>query len=198
MGLNIGKGLKKLGKGLKKVASVANPVFGVGYDLIAGKNLKEAGANFVGNNMTKADISAKLLPVAIGMGAPGAASIPGMSSIAGGGAAAGSAAGGAAPAAASAGGWRSVLGGAKGVYDKIGGLDTILAGASLVSGLDQQRKADRYNEKALKMQEADYARRAPLRSDDVLQGLLNEERPDLSSIYQSSNPFRRVVPRRGR
>lgn len=91
------------------------------------------------------------------------------------------------------GGFLGSLGGLLGGgLKKIGGVDGLLGGASLGYGAYQQKQAGDMRNKALKMVEQDYASRAPLRSMG-LQGMLNEQRPDLTSTFAgaSDNPFSR-------
>jgi hypothetical protein len=75
---------------------------------------------------------------------------------------------------------------------KIGGVDGLLGGAATGYGAYQMKQAGDMRNKALKMVEQDYATRAPLRSQG-LAGMLNEQRPDLSSTFASNNPFSRRV-----
>jgi hypothetical protein len=80
-----------------------------------------------------------------------------------------------------------VLGGLKKV-----GVNGVLAGASGVAGVNASRNAANDRKKALKLIESGYAEREPLRKLG-LSGMLNEQRPDLSSTFATSgNPFRRV------
>ncbi len=75
---------------------------------------------------------------------------------------------------------------------KIGGIDNVLGAGALGYGAYQQKQAGDMREKALKLITDDYATRAPLRTQG-LSGMLNEQRPDLSSVFASQNPFSRRV-----
>ncbi len=97
------------------------------------------------------------------------------------------------------GGIGGLLGGSGGVggflggaLKKVGGIDNVLGAGALGYGAYQQKQAGDMREKALKLITDDYATRAPLRTQG-LSGMLNEQRPDLSSVFASQNPFRRVA-----
>lgn len=94
---------------------------------------------------------------------------------------------------------KSGLGGLGGIagllgsgFKKIGGVDGLLGAGALGYGAYQQKQAGDYRNKALKMIEQDYASREPLRKMG-LAGMLNETPPDLSGVFQSQNPLRRVA-----
>lgn len=80
-----------------------------------------------------------------------------------------------------------ILGGLKKI-----GIDGALGGASLAMGAYQQKKAGDLRGKALGLAEKRYAEQAGLRKMGM-QGLMNEQRPDLSGVFQSQNPFMRRV-----
>lgn len=90
----------------------------------------------------------------------------------------------------------SKLGGLSGGISKVGGFlkdhgDQLLGAGAIGEGyLDKRRSNDLRNE-ALGIAKQGWGERAPLRSAGV-SGMLNEQRPDLSSIYRSPNPYSRV------
>ena len=170
----MGLSFKSIGRGLKKVASIANPIFGAGYDAIAGKGLKTIGKNVVSNYKTGAKGALAVAPLALSGGA--AAPLLG-------------AAGGGGASLLSAGG---ALGALKGVGKfALENPELIAGGLSALEGHDAARKADRYRGKALAAAEQQYADAAPLRKAGMA-GMLAAG-PDLSSAFQSSNPMARTL-----
>lgn len=82
----------------------------------------------------------------------------------------------------------SILGGIKGI-----GVDGALAGAAGLAGANASRNASNYRNKALGLVQGQWDDKAPLRKVG-LAGMLNEQRPDLSSVYADpQNPFARKV-----
>ena len=186
MGINLGKALKKVGKTVSKAASFVpgSPIGLVGSASNAALSGKNVGQSVVSDLSRNAKGAATLLPIALsgGMGAAPALS------------AGGAAAGGGAAAAGGGGGFDLM-----GTLSKIGGFardnsDLLLAGGAAIAGLDQQRKGDRYDAKALAEAERLAAELAPLRTMGIDQ-LRNPGRINLSGrLPQSSNPFARRAP----
>ena len=76
----------------------------------------------------------------------------------------------------------------------LGGL--ALGGLSLYQGQKQQNKADKLNQQALAYQQQRDAMLAPVREAGIRR-LTTAQRPDLSSDFQSANPFARPLKRIG-
>lgn len=70
--------------------------------------------------------------------------------------------------------------------------DLALAGLGMIQGARKQGKADKMGDRQLAMAEQRYRDTAPLRSVGM-ERLLNTQRPDLSQMYQSENPFARPL-----
>lgn len=103
------------------------------------------------------------------------------------------------PGASAVGSGISKMGGLKGAVSKVGGFlgdhgDQLLGAGSLYEGYQANQKSNDYMNEALHYAKDSYDTRAPLRSAGV-SGMLNETRPDLSSIYQSGNPYSKVQRR---
>lgn len=87
--------------------------------------------------------------------------------------------------------------GLSGAVSKVGGFlkdhgDQLLGAGSLYEGYKANQKSNDLMNEALASAKGSYAERAPLRTAGV-QGLLNQQRPDLSSVYANpSNPYSRV------
>jgi hypothetical protein len=178
----MGISLKGIGKALGKVGNAINPAAAAGRALVTGKGVKGAASTFIDSSKTGAKGAAALLPIALSGGAGAGA----LGSLAGG-------AGAAAPAAAGAAGG---AGGLFGTLTKIGrgvldNSDLLLGAGSLISGLDQQRKGDRYDAKALAEAEALDRLYAPLRTQAVGDLMAPPSINLRSRLPQSSNPFAR-------
>jgi hypothetical protein len=214
-------GLKKVGKVVGGVAKRAAPIAAMipGVGTVAGAAIGGLGSRASGDNLkTAIGYGIKgALPGALGkLGGLGGV-LGGLKRIGGGGAPSldvgdlskvignSGMPGGAAPGLGSSGkggvlgSLGSIIGGAGGLggilgggLKKIGGVDGLLGGAATGYGAYQMKQAGDMRNKALKMVEQDYASRAPLRSQG-LAGMLNEQRPDLSSTFASNNPFSRRV-----
>jgi hypothetical protein len=185
IGKGISKGLKKVGGAVTKVASfVPGPIGLAGSAANAAINHKPIASSVGGDLMRNAKGAAALLPIA-----------------ASGGAAAGALGGAGGGLSLSSLGSLGSLGGAGGALKTVGQFalnnpDLILGGLSAAEGMDAARKEDRYRGKALAAAEQQYADAAPLRKAG-LAGLLNETRPNLSSVFASSNPMARPFKRVG-
>lgn len=86
--------------------------------------------------------------------------------------------------------------GLSGAVSKIGGFlgdhgDQLLGAGSLYEGYKANQKSNDLMNEALSTAKQSYADRAPLRSAGV-SGMLNTQRPDLSSVYASANPYSKV------
>lgn len=208
-------GLKKIGKVVGGVAKQAAPVISMvpGVGTVAGAAIGGLGSLASGDN----------LKTAIGYGVKGAmpgmlGKLAGAGGIAG---KAGSILGGLKKVGGGSIGGSGALsglpmpsigkaprGGVGGIIDSLGGIggiggsilgglkkigvDDVLGGASLGYGAYQMKKAGDLRNKSLKMVEDEYRERAPLRKVG-LSGLMNEQRPDLSQVFASQNPFARRV-----
>lgn len=92
------------------------------------------------------------------------------------------------------------LGGLKGAVSKVGSFlgdhgDQLLGAGSLYEGYNNSKKSTDLMNQALDTAKQSYAERAPLRTAGI-SGMMNETRPDLSSIYVNpSNPYSKVRPR---
>lgn len=84
--------------------------------------------------------------------------------------------------------------GVGGMLKKAGGFaldnpELIAGGLSFLEGRDNERKADRYRNKALGLLEQEYAAKAPLRSNAL--SILQREPPPQLPRYRGQNPFGR-------
>jgi hypothetical protein len=166
---------KGLGKVLNKVKNVALPVIGTA---LAGPLGGVAGGALAG---------------AVGNGKPQLKRIAGNAAMGGVG---GMLGGGQAGAQALLGGGVKGLatGGAGGMLKRAGGFlmdnpELVAGGLAAIEGHENSRKADRYRDKALGLQEAEYAARAPLRAEGLRR--LSAPEPAPLPRYRGSNPFSR-------
>lgn len=175
----LSKGLKSAGKVLNKAGNVANPAFGFARDVAGGKDLKSAGAAYLGNNADAAKFYGAGASLGVGGGG-------GLGALGGGGSAASSAGGG----------------GLGGILKSAGGFvmnnpELLLGGLSAIQGSREQAKANEMQKRALQLAEQPWNETAGLRKQSLDQ-LMNPAEHDLSSLYAgSSNPFARPAPASG-
>lgn len=155
--------------------SMFSSLTGIGINPFGKNKLKINGMKALGTMATLGSMGA-LGPVAGAMRA-----IPGASAIGSG--------------ISKLGGVSKVASGLGGMLGKAGGLvDPLLGAGALYEGYKDNQKSTDYRNRALAVAENGYAERAPLRTAGV-SGMMNETRPDLSSIYANGNPYSKVQRR---
>ena len=186
------KGLENMGRSLGKGAQMAAPFLppgwreaaSIGGSIAAGGNMKDHAMSgigaYVGSQLGGREIG-QSIGSKIGLGG-----VPGMGGV--------SKVGGfldKIPGASKIGG---MLGGANGLVSKVGSsglLDKALGAGAAYEGYKANQKSTDLMNQGLHYAKDSYDTRAPLRSAGV-SGMLNEQRPDLTSLYASGNPYSKV------